>query len=122
MWRAVLLLTLVTPSPGQQSRPNRVVGVTTICDKGSITVNVEMEMPFKGLVFSRDFSRECRVQGQIIIVLHFHVEFFSYFRFRPENGRAVSKFTKDISKQYNILIILVFFKLTLVFVSINLQA
>ncbi|VVC92362.1 unnamed protein product [Leptidea sinapis] len=44
--------------------PNRVVDVTTACDKASVTVNVTMEHAFKGLLFSKDFSRECRVQGQ----------------------------------------------------------
>lgn len=66
MWRLVLLLCLATPSLGQQSKPNRVVSVATKCDKGSIIVDLEMDRPFKGLVFSKDFSTECQSQGTCI--------------------------------------------------------
>ncbi|XP_047521012.1 uncharacterized protein LOC125060255 [Pieris napi] len=62
MWRAVLLTSLVFHQG--YGVPNRVVDVTSSCDKSSISIHVAMEQPFKGLVFSKDFSRECRVQGQ----------------------------------------------------------
>ncbi|KAI8432356.1 hypothetical protein MSG28_004764 [Choristoneura fumiferana] len=57
MWR--LLLLLAWPAYAQ----NRVVDVTSSCDRGSFTVSLEMAQPFKGLLFSKDFSRECRAQG-----------------------------------------------------------
>ncbi|XP_030037437.2 uncharacterized protein LOC115452950 [Manduca sexta] len=66
MWRVVLLVFLATSSHGQQTRANRVVNVSTVCDKGSITAHIEMEQPFKGLVFSKDFSRECQAQGNLL--------------------------------------------------------
>ncbi|CAH2041288.1 unnamed protein product, partial [Iphiclides podalirius] len=47
-----------------QCRSNRVVDVSTSCDKNSVTVHVTMDQPFKGLIFSKDFSRECQVQGK----------------------------------------------------------
>lgn len=65
MWRVIVLLFLLAPSRGQQTRSNRVVDVTTTCDKGSITVHLEMAQPFKGLLFSKDFSKECQVQGKL---------------------------------------------------------
>ncbi|XP_072930808.1 uncharacterized protein [Epargyreus clarus] len=64
MWRAVLLACLVTTIRAQ-TRANQVVDVTTSCDKGSVSVHLEMEKPFKGIVFTKDFSRECRVQGKM---------------------------------------------------------
>ncbi|XP_013192320.2 uncharacterized protein LOC106136342 [Amyelois transitella] len=71
MWRAVLLSCALV-CHGQQTSPNRVVDLTSTCDKGSLTVHLGMEQPFKGLVFSKDFSRECRVQGsfQNRVTLH----------------------------------------------------
>lgn len=66
MWRALLLVCLATPTLEQQARPNRVVDVAASCDKGALTVHLQLDQPFKGLVFSKDFSRECRVQGEII--------------------------------------------------------
>ncbi|CAG9101166.1 unnamed protein product [Plutella xylostella] len=55
--------------PGQG---NRVVDVKTTCNKESFSVQLEMERPFKGLIFSKDFSRECRAQGnqQSQITIH----------------------------------------------------
>ncbi|KOB78599.1 Uncharacterized protein OBRU01_02091 [Operophtera brumata] len=50
MWRAILLVCIATPIPGEKSRPNQVVDVTTTCDKGAMTVHLEMEQPFKGLL------------------------------------------------------------------------
>ncbi|CAG4953169.1 unnamed protein product [Colias eurytheme] len=61
MWRALLFCLAFHLGYG---KPNRVVDVTTSCDKSSISVHVTMDQPFKGLIFSKDFSRECRVQGQ----------------------------------------------------------
>ncbi|CAH0686299.1 unnamed protein product [Spodoptera exigua] len=63
MWRAILLMWLASPNLCQQIQPNRVFSVSTVCDKTSMTIHLEMAQPFKGLVFSKDFSRECRVQG-----------------------------------------------------------
>lgn len=68
MWRVALLVCLASPTPGQKSRPNQVVDVTTSCDKGAMAVHLLMDQPFKGLVFSKDFSRECRVQGRFIFI------------------------------------------------------
>ncbi|CAK1543203.1 unnamed protein product [Leptosia nina] len=62
MWRALLLAAILFHRG--HGIPNRVVDVTTTCDKSSISIQVTMEQPFKGLLFSKDFSRECRVQGQ----------------------------------------------------------
>ncbi|XP_062529717.1 uncharacterized protein LOC101738309 [Bombyx mori] len=73
MWRLVLLLCLATPSLGQQSKPNRVVSVATKCDKGSIIVDLEMDRPFKGLVFSKDFSTECQSQGSLNTKISLHL-------------------------------------------------
>ncbi|KAG7301977.1 hypothetical protein JYU34_013427 [Plutella xylostella] len=55
--------------PGQG---NRVIDVKTTCNKESFSVQLEMERPFKGLIFSKDFSRECRAQGnqQSQITIH----------------------------------------------------
>jgi hypothetical protein len=61
MWRAIVVVWLVGCVAGQ--KPNHVVDVDTTCDKGTLIVNIYMEQPFKGIVFSKDFSRECRVQG-----------------------------------------------------------
>ncbi|XP_046968074.1 uncharacterized protein LOC124535784 [Vanessa cardui] len=63
MWRPILITTLVISSV--YARSNQVRDVTTSCDKSSISIHLDMEQPFKGLVFSKDFSRECRVQGQM---------------------------------------------------------
>ncbi|CAH2090502.1 unnamed protein product [Euphydryas editha] len=63
MWRPILITTLMISSI--YARSNRVKDVATSCDKNSISIQLEMEKPFKGLVFSKDFSRECRVQGQM---------------------------------------------------------
>lgn len=68
MWRAILLLSAVSLSQCQ-TMPNRVASVTSVCDKTSMTVHLEMAQPFKGLVFSKDFSRECRVQGMFQYIL-----------------------------------------------------
>ncbi|KAM3960244.1 cypher [Aphomia sociella] len=73
MWRAILLTCLITSSRGQQTRPNRVVDLSTTCDKSSVTINLDMEQPFKGLVFSKDFSRECRVQGNFQNKISLHL-------------------------------------------------
>ncbi|XP_028173800.1 uncharacterized protein LOC114362553 [Ostrinia furnacalis] len=73
MWRALLLVCLATPTLEQQARPNRVLDVATSCDKGSLTVHVELDQPFKGLVFSKDFSRECRVQGNLQQKISLHL-------------------------------------------------
>lgn len=64
MWRIILLL-WVTTLVNCQIKPNRVAGVDTVCDKTSMTIELEMAQPFKGIVFSKDFSRECRVQGHL---------------------------------------------------------
>ncbi|XP_053608404.1 uncharacterized protein cyr [Plodia interpunctella] len=71
MWRAILLSWALV-CHGQQTGPNRVVDLTSSCDKGSFTVHLGLEKPFKGIVFSKDFSRECRVQGsfQNRVTLH----------------------------------------------------
>lgn len=68
MWRALLLACLVASSPAraQQTRPNRVVDVASTCDRSAFAVHLTLDQPFKGLVFSKDFSRECRVQGQLV--------------------------------------------------------
>ncbi|XP_026313695.1 uncharacterized protein LOC113225581 [Hyposmocoma kahamanoa] len=67
MWRALLLACLVASSPAraQQTRPNRVVDVASACDRSAFAVHLTLDQPFKGLVFSKDFSRECRVQGNL---------------------------------------------------------
>ncbi|OWR51033.1 hypothetical protein KGM_214038 [Danaus plexippus plexippus] len=70
MWRVILLTVLLC---GVQSHPNKVRNVTTSCDKGSITINIDMEKPFKGLVFSKDFSRECRILGQMQTNVSLHL-------------------------------------------------
>ncbi|XP_039757219.1 uncharacterized protein LOC120631630 [Pararge aegeria] len=70
MWRATLLIVLAV---GAHARPNKVRDVTTSCDKGSISIHLDMEQPFKGLVFSKDFSRECRVQGQMQSKISLHL-------------------------------------------------
>lgn len=68
--QAVLLACLMTSSlalhqssASLQQHSNRVVDVKTSCDKETFHVELTMEKPFKGLVFSKDFSRECRNQG-----------------------------------------------------------
>ncbi|CAK1582642.1 unnamed protein product [Parnassius mnemosyne] len=63
MWR-VAVISLLTVSR-VHCRSNRVIDVSTTCDKNSMAVHITMEQPFKGLVFSKDFSRECRVQGKL---------------------------------------------------------
>ncbi|XP_063625410.1 uncharacterized protein LOC134797107 isoform X4 [Cydia splendana] len=62
MWRAVQVAHLLLALTCARAQ-NRVVDVSTTCDRGSFTVSLEMAQPFKGLLFSKDFSRECRVQG-----------------------------------------------------------
>lgn len=65
MWTTLLLACLAAASPAraQQTRPNRVVDVASSCDRSAFAVHLTLDQPFKGLVFSKDFSRECRVQG-----------------------------------------------------------
>ncbi|XP_049875393.1 uncharacterized protein LOC126373319 [Pectinophora gossypiella] len=66
MWLAILLACLSASSAhAQQPRANRVRSVTSTCDRGALTVRLTMDLPFKGLVFTKDFSRECRVQGNL---------------------------------------------------------
>ncbi|XP_063364847.1 uncharacterized protein LOC134653416 [Cydia amplana] len=62
MWRAVQVAHVLLALTCARAQ-NRVVDVSTACDRGSFTVSLEMAQPFKGLLFSKDFSRECRVQG-----------------------------------------------------------
>ncbi|RVE51332.1 hypothetical protein evm_004012 [Chilo suppressalis] len=64
MWRAILLACSIAVV-NSQARPNRVVDVVTTCDKDALTATIHMEQPFKGIIFSKDFSRECRVQGDL---------------------------------------------------------
>ncbi|XP_047998165.1 uncharacterized protein LOC125235610 [Leguminivora glycinivorella] len=61
MWRAQVALSLLALTCARAQ--NRVIDVSTTCDRGAFTVALEMAQPFKGLLFSKDFSRECRVQG-----------------------------------------------------------
>lgn len=42
---------------------NKITDVDTSCTKDSMDVRVRMERPFKGVVFTKDFARECRSQG-----------------------------------------------------------
>ncbi|CAG9788343.1 unnamed protein product [Diatraea saccharalis] len=64
MWRGILLAcSMYVAVVTGQVRPNRVVDVVTTCDKGALIATIHMEQPFKGIIFSKDFSRECRVQG-----------------------------------------------------------
>lgn len=42
---------------------NKITDVDTSCSKDSMDVRVRMERPFKGVVFTKDFARECRSQG-----------------------------------------------------------
>ncbi|CAH0727142.1 unnamed protein product, partial [Brenthis ino] len=64
MWRTILLF--IAAASSIHARPNQVKDVKTSCDKNSFSIQLEMEKPFKGLIFSKDFSRECRVQGQML--------------------------------------------------------
>ncbi|CAG4951026.1 unnamed protein product [Parnassius apollo] len=63
MWRVAVISLLAVSRV--HCRSNRVIDVSTTCDKNSMAVHITMEQPFKGLVFSKDFSRECRVQGKL---------------------------------------------------------
>ncbi|XP_045536891.1 uncharacterized protein LOC106713957 [Papilio machaon] len=63
MWWAVVIWLIAAESA--QGIANKVIDVATTCDKSSIAVHIIMDQPFKGLVFSKDFSRECRAQGKL---------------------------------------------------------
>lgn len=44
---------------------NKITEVNVTCDAATLNVTVLMQEPFKGLLFARDFSQECRSSGKL---------------------------------------------------------
>lgn len=43
---------------------NKISVINTVCDSKNFNVSVGFQQPFKGLLFAKDFSQECKVLGK----------------------------------------------------------
>ncbi|XP_017768838.1 PREDICTED: uncharacterized protein LOC108556987 [Nicrophorus vespilloides] len=58
--------TMAAFPPSLRHRPvtqNRILHINTSCDLRNFNVSVTTEKPFKGIIFAKDFSQECRGYG-----------------------------------------------------------
>ncbi|CAH0550619.1 unnamed protein product [Brassicogethes aeneus] len=44
---------------------NKITDVELHCDVGNVNITVTMEQPFKGILFAKDFSQECKAIGSL---------------------------------------------------------
>jgi len=66
MYRPFLLLLIYlhgcwTTKP---SSSNKLISISTNCSRDLFRIKLDVGKPFKGLVFAKDFSEECRAKGK----------------------------------------------------------
>lgn len=44
---------------------NRIIGTNSTCDSKTMNVTVHFQIPFKGALFAKDFSQECKTLGKL---------------------------------------------------------
>ncbi|KAF2883373.1 hypothetical protein ILUMI_22786 [Ignelater luminosus] len=52
---------------------NKITNANATCDSGNLNITVFMQQPFKGLLFAKDFSQECRSLGTLTNTLTLHL-------------------------------------------------
>ncbi|GBP22235.1 hypothetical protein EVAR_22521_1 [Eumeta japonica] len=59
LWILAVVIVPVACQHHNGKQVNRVSTVQATCEKDTMQIQMEMEKPFKGIVFSKDFAREC---------------------------------------------------------------
>lgn len=68
--KIVFLLIYLFPGGSWQSRPpplpptNKLVKLVTNCTRETLQMRLDLGKPFKGIVFTKDFTEECRTRGK----------------------------------------------------------
>ena len=62
----------------------KLIKVTTVCNREQLKLNINLNKPFKGVVFAKDFSEECYTRGKLFNAYLFYIVFSVLKKYKIE--------------------------------------